>query len=507
MSEETLENRRKKGLCCYHLPDGAPVSAGKFTCNEPAAEGRDVCIAHTKDRTPEEEKAFAALIGKKLDENDYNFTGYFFPNPFEDFNNQTFVADAIFDSAHFAGFVDFRKAKFNGKTLFNSTHFGYAWFHNVRFGSNDSSDVSFNWATFDGDALFKGAEFYGRALFQKVTFGGRVEFEEICGTKTRFHEGACFGWSKFADNASFKEAEFGKQANFQDVTFSSAAFFNGAEFKGDAWFAKAKFGSDAWFRKTTFHSKSFFLHSRFEGSLSLDGTVFEAKAKFYGATIAPAGFFRFTIPKGCGESVYRFAKQVSQKMGQYQEAGDWHYKERCHTLAAKWQKAKKQLRESVPSWLGLLEALSGLHEAAKSHYKEPHPDLTARLQDAKEHVRSLRGLPRALWAILGVLGECVFIRGIFGYAEKPKRIAAIAGGVIVGSGLLYWLREAIVLEGVPIGPFRSIYFSIVTFTTLGLGNIKPITDFGRFLVGLEAIAGAFLMAAFIVTLARRWGRA
>ena len=49
----------------------------------------------------------------------------------------------------------------------------------------------------------------------------------------------------------------------------------------------------------------------------------------------------------------------------------------------------------------------------------------------------------------------------------------------------------------------SIYFSFVTFTTLGLGDISPLNDLGKVLICCEAVIGAFLIALFVVVFARK----
>ena len=55
------------------------------------------------------------------------------------------------------------------------------------------------------------------------------------------------------------------------------------------------------------------------------------------------------------------------------------------------------------------------------------------------------------------------------------------------------------------GWWDAVYFSTVTFTTLGYGDYWPL-GVARLLAGAEALLGAFLMATFVVTLARRYMR-
>jgi len=50
-----------------------------------------------------------------------------------------------------------------------------------------------------------------------------------------------------------------------------------------------------------------------------------------------------------------------------------------------------------------------------------------------------------------------------------------------------------------------LYFSAITFTTLGYGDFRPLEGLGRILAGSEAFIGAFMMALFVYTFARRTG--
>ena len=59
------------------------------------------------------------------------------------------------------------------------------------------------------------------------------------------------------------------------------------------------------------------------------------------------------------------------------------------------------------------------------------------------------------------------------------------------------------LSGKPITSIvESFYFSTIVVTSLGFGDITPSTDWGRFVIACEAIAG-FLTFAVLVSMAFR----
>ena len=48
-----------------------------------------------------------------------------------------------------------------------------------------------------------------------------------------------------------------------------------------------------------------------------------------------------------------------------------------------------------------------------------------------------------------------------------------------------------------LGPLESIYFSVITITTLGYGEITPNDSFGMVATSLEAIIGILIIGLFI----------
>lgn len=52
----------------------------------------------------------------------------------------------------------------------------------------------------------------------------------------------------------------------------------------------------------------------------------------------------------------------------------------------------------------------------------------------------------------------------------------------------------------------NLYFSVITFSTIGYGDLSPASPFARVLVSIESIAGALLLALLVFVLGRRVAR-
>jgi hypothetical protein len=104
-----------------------------------------------------------------------------------------------------------------------------------------------------------------------------------------------------------------------------------------------------------------------------------------------------------------------------------------------------------------------------------------------------------------------FLDLIAGYGERPQRTAALSVAVIAGCALTYPATDGLTTgtelvtyaSHGPSAVLDSLYFSIVTFATLGFGDVHPIGNIGRFLAASEGLVGAFLTAVFVFSLGRR----
>lgn len=105
---------------------------------------------------------------------------------------------------------------------------------------------------------------------------------------------------------------------------------------------------------------------------------------------------------------------------------------------------------------------------------------------------------------------------VFKHGESFGRLLMTAAIVILTFAGAYWQLDLIInnpdapqpeREFVN-NPFDAIYFSTLTFTTLGLGDFQPAaaSQLGRGLVLLEATLGAILIATFVFVLGRRAAR-
>lgn len=109
------------------------------------------------------------------------------------------------------------------------------------------------------------------------------------------------------------------------------------------------------------------------------------------------------------------------------------------------------------------------------------------------------------------------------HTESPSRVIGISGLLILLFGFLYPLVGGVEVTSTESAPvaynflpdislqlpswvtvlLTNFYFSAVTFTTLGYGDIQPATSGTRLLASIESLAGALLMALFVYVLGRR----
>jgi len=90
---------------------------------------------------------------------------------------------------------------------------------------------------------------------------------------------------------------------------------------------------------------------------------------------------------------------------------------------------------------------------------------------------------------------------IWGYGERPSRIFSCAAMIIFIYA--YAFHASNWMGGKNLDWVDSFYFSVVTFTTLGYGDITPSTEFLKILCASEAILGAFTIGLIVAGFSNR----
>ena len=93
---------------------------------------------------------------------------------------------------------------------------------------------------------------------------------------------------------------------------------------------------------------------------------------------------------------------------------------------------------------------------------------------------------------------------LIGYGERPLRMFWWIVGAIFFFACFYFFFDIIQSNGVSTQfSLNSLYFSAVTFATLGYGDFAPVTTCGKILATSQAIIGVIFIALFVVSLARK----
>lgn len=112
-------------------------------------------------------------------------------------------------------------------------------------------------------------------------------------------------------------------------------------------------------------------------------------------------------------------------------------------------------------------------------------------------------------------------RWVMLYGTSPWRVIGSSAVLILACALLYPTTGGIQETGAEVAitysleqptdtatPIlltvltKSLYFSIVTFATLGFGDISPVGSFARMIAGIESLLGSLLLALLVYVLTR-----
>jgi hypothetical protein len=444
-------------------------------CGRTLHKKSEYCIFHAKaeEKTEEEfKKALKEYVYKIKEggkDKDYEFKIFIFVGniDFKEDLNITSFNNANFKDANFNGFANFGDANFNGFANFGD-------------------------ANFKGFANFRDANFKGNTNFVNATFKKDANFEDAI-----FQEDANFRYTFFEVFALFGDAIFQGDANFEDAIFQEDANFRGTNFKGDANFEINNIKGNIYFNNAVFtHSKTISLDIKNKAEINFEKAYLENV------------FLEFALGK---KTFINFTKTILRNITIEKE------QIKNHIL----QEERKDFQQAKKIYLLLKNNFHNIGQ---------YDDESWALKKEKDMERKsyfhFKSLHKWLWFC--------FLNVIYGYGERPFRVIVSAMAIIIIFTFIFMnfgidanpqidtLQKSNILKELFMGiryrdllirlkdiSFEQVknclYFSTVTFTTLGYGDFRPLEGWSRIFSGTEAFIGAFIIALFVYTFARRTG--
>ncbi len=361
--------------------------------------------------------------------------------------------------AHTVRFVDCR---FQGRVSFSHMQFEAITFQGVQF----QGMAFFNDATFES-AHFDECRFEQLACFDNAVFGGPSYFDSA-----RFCEMATFHNTRFGEAASFDHTRFGV-ASFVDATFDGLVSFGNARFDEHAAFDRARFNREAYFTE-----------AQFRGEASYVEAVFTRGADFRLVRYWP-------------DTLAQLVRHLLLVVMPGSDVLLW--------------KADPATEEPIPR--ALTRALLPRHDCPDgkpTHMTTFYSDSTAidevgnahfnRHVADQQYVRAFLQRHR-MWAIVWRLSSD-YGRSLGMWAIWTVLLSLLYGAVFASIPDAFDIPP----EAPGAGLFTMWYYSVITFTTLGFGDIAPLTTLARVLTMCEVGTGYVMLGGLISILANKLAR-
>lgn len=407
----------------------------------------------------------------------------------------TFNEDAVFEHATFHRKVNFTHAVFNEKAVFkNIVCESIALFDEIIF----DGDADFTYAEFKNTAQFRGSEFRGGtnyyeedAIFNNVTFHGEANF-----TDTYFN------------TAKFTETTISDRIDFTDAVFNDELIMKllvGEETTAECSFCDMT--NAVLTEGEIVQPKGYWIWYDFTDTTIGD---IKLKARTKKETRELLDYFRFCNTEFNG---FDFAKHT-----EYLDRNDWnlHHFTRPTSIPEKHEYKYEMTPKTIENtYLNAKQTASNksqLKAAGEFRIKRQQAAQDKFINITKDATEDMKTrLQNGLRAM-----ENIFLEKTCGYGLRLYRIAAVfiifpaiaaflfafGGGFFeTGAGQIA-LGELTTTDGLYTLAI-NIYFSYITFLTIGYGNIAPIGLGARFIAAILVYLNVILGGLFLYALIKR----
>lgn len=313
--------------------------------------------------------------------------------------------------------------------------------------------------------------------FRGIIFNQDINMSNINITNINKKASFDFSYSLFNKNVYFDDYKFYSDVVFINTKFNKNVSFENCVFIKDCRFDKSQFLSNK--SKSIFYMAKFlgqeFIFKNISNGVKFDGIRFSSNTKFILENV-DYDKERYIDAR----NAYRIAKNQSNIIGDYEESGKYYYEERMYN--------GKMIIPSIKD------------EDKKHKYIVPK--------------------------IMDLLSKY-----IVGYGEKPQNVLFFSFILISIFAYLYMIAglrfninfdctmnyhktikygfsDMLNLEFKKFmnDYFQAWYFSIVTFTTVGYGDIIPLNYNGKILASIEMFLGVTVIATWTSTVVRKMSR-
>jgi len=211
-------------------------------------------------------------------------------------------------------------------------------------------------------------------------------------------------------------------------------------------------------------------------------------------------------PAGVAE-IHRLFRSAYQQGGQTQEAAEHYYLERTYRRKTLFYPYDDyDYRGLFPAVVRGVRSKDVPRLLEEGQYSELQ--CKEQIKTHRRYLWSVWTTPRFAWRALRFKARWLgswLDNILWGYGERPLRIFGAAGVMILVYAALYgYWRDALnAAAGVRYSLLDCLYLSLVTFSTLGYGDITPKEPFMKLLCGSEAVLGAFTMGLVVAGFANK----
>jgi hypothetical protein len=334
---------------------------------------------------------------------------------------------------------------------------------------------------------------------------------------SRFIESVDFIEVKFLGDIDFKGSIFSRDVDFSRSVFQKIASFVNVKFNENCNFNRVKFKYRVDFEETIFQRRSSF-HGReteihygnfLNAELSHVTFIELSHVTFIDVDLSNTNMYGASLEETyLSDAIWSTDRWGNYVIREELEANEATLQCKCgvihigggdkceycgHKVTEKWKGKPEALKRAESTYRNLKLSLRNdgdYKKAGKFYYKEMTMRRKQYIKNKKYHY----------W-----LGNS-FMWLSSGYGERWYQVLLLWVVAILLFGAIFDATDSLARnENEPVEWYENYYFSGVTFTTLGFGDIHPVQSepLGQGLAMLEALLGTILMGLFLFTLARQ----